>query len=228
MASIFKKAPDPFGGISYEEPAAAPETSGPLGGPYTIDPHQDWIWGGENLRYPRYFDGDQYSPYNWDDGSISGLQAALVAAGFLSAKSMIPGVWDPSSAGALKSALTYANQLGVSLDDLLSRLAGGADAAGLLGGRGGGGGGGGGLGAAAVTDEDIIALANKTAQGVLGRNLRDDEIGNFIPAFRGTLTSGTTPAVSAENLIRQDTAPAESGAHDIGIAMQTLSKMLGG
>ena len=237
MASLFQKvkAKDPLdSGIVYQDSPDATATGDPWGG-YS---NPDGLLGGGGAafptsagrvlyedRYSRYYDGAQLEPYDWDDGRISNLQSRLVGAGFLSAKSMVPGVWDPASMSAYEKALTYANMLGVSVEEVLSRLADGADAAGL---NRGGGGGGGGLGAAAVTDEDIIALANKVAQGVLGRNLRQDEIGNFIPAFRGTLASGTSPQVSAENLIRQDTAPAEAGAHDVGNVMGALSKMLGG
>lgn len=177
------------------------------------------------FQYTRYYEGQEQEPFDWDPDRKYGLQQALYAAGYLG-KESVGDEWRDTHANAYKRALADANRYGVSVEELLGTIAAQGGGPGGSGSRGGGGGG---LGAAGVTDEDITALANKVAQGVLGRNLRADEIGNFIPAFRGALSSGTTPQVSAENLIRNDIAPSgEAGAHDVGNVMGVLSQLLGG
>ncbi len=171
-----------------------------------------------------YFPGDEWriiSSY----GDIANLQAALEAAGLLD-NGYIVGVPDAKTAGAMKKVLEAANASGLAWQDVL-RV--GLDAATSAAKSRGGGGGGGGGGVAAVTDEDITALANDTARSVIGRKLNDNEIASFIPAFRGALGSGTSPSVSAENLIRHDIAPqGEADAHQVGNVMDTISKLLGG
>lgn len=172
----------------------------------------------------RYHDGAQNEPYKWDEGSVSNLQARLIAAGFLGkGAGWKRGVWESTAANAYADALRTANLYGMTVDELLDWFM----SEGL---SGGGGGGGGGLGRAPISDEDITALANQTAQGVLGRTLKPDEIANFIPAFRGIYDAGEiTPKVGAENLIKKEIAPqGEADAYGIGNVMQTFQKMLGG
>lgn len=180
------------------------------------------IQNAQTWQIAQYSEGDQNQPYNWDPERSYGLQQALVAAGYMS-KSSLSDTWRDTHSNALKRALEDANRYGISLDELLGGLfeLGGSGGRG----RGGGGGGGGGL---AISDDDIKALANNVAQKVVGRNLRDEEIGNFIPAFRGALASGTSPQVIAENIVRNDTAPVEAYGHDIGNVLQTFNQMLGG
>lgn len=198
-----------------------------LGSPY--DPNQDsnalaWqlaFGDASQARYSRYYEGDQFKPYDRGSDYILSLQQLLVRAGFLNPKAMTPREWDPNSAAAYGKALAYANMLGVDVDSILNQLANGADAAGMNSGSAGS------LGAAPLTDDDIKAIGNKVAQGVLGRNLNDAEIGNFIPAFRGATGGGTSPATAAENVVRQN-VPGEAYAHDVGNAMETISKLLGG
>lgn len=185
---------------------------------------------GSDWQYTRYYEGMELEPYNANPDDQWALQLALVNAGYMS-KGSLSDQWDGTNTNAYKRALADANRYGVSVEELLNGLAGSGGSSSGSGGRGGSGSGSGGLGQAGITDEDITALANKVAQGVLGRNLRANEMANFIPAFRGTLSSGTSPTVAAENLIRQDSAVApqgEAGAHDVGTAMQALSRMLGG
>lgn len=243
---------DPFTGQAIDTdvaPVGGPTPAGPGGyaiyqgdpsDPASLTPRLNAGWsfsegntpftGGYGFEADRgatfYFPGDEWSIIQ-SYGDLGNLQAALAAAGVLDGD-YIEGMPDGKTAAAMKKVLEAANAAGLSWDQVLR---GGLDAAAQkAAGRGGGGGsgGGGGGGAAAVTDEDIIALANQTAQGVLGRNLRGEEVGAFIPAFRSVLGSGTSPQVSAENLIRQETAPAEAGAHDVGNVMGALSKLLGG
>lgn len=194
-----------------------------IGNPPPVDPRQDFVFNPGAVRYPRYYDGAQYEPYSWDDGAISGLQAALVAAGFLPEGRFIPGVWDPVSAAAYEKALAYANMVGRPVDEVLGRLAAGADASGILR-RGGGGGG---LGRAPLTDDDIKAIANETAKGVIGRVLREDEAAQFIPAFRGVVAGGTSGRTAAENIIREQ-VPVEAFGHDVGNVLQVFDQILGG
>ena len=223
-----KKKSNPFGTAKFSDPGDTTESAGGLlGGPYPApNPHQDWVYGGDSIVAPRYYDGEQDKPYDWVEDDVASLQSALIAAGLLSRKGVRAGMWDPDSASAYKKALTWANKLGVPVETLLAQLLDGAD----VGSGSGGGGGGGGLGPAPISDEDITALAQKVSQGVLGRNLRPEELGNFIPAFRGIYQAQeTTPQVGAENLIRHDIAPqGEADAHQVGNVMDTISKLLGG
>lgn len=244
---------DPFTGIPVETDSA------PLGGPYPAIPGGTAIYqgdpsdmggnintipitpgggtptltgdltfsGGYGFQPDRgatfYFPGDEWriiSGY----GDIGNLQAALVAAGVLDGD-YLEGMPDAKTAAAMKKVLEAANASGLSWEQVLQ---GGLAAAGSRG-RGGGGGGGGGGGVAVISDEDIAALANQVAYDSLGRNLNEGEIANFIPAFRGALGSGTSPKVSADNIIRKEVAPqGEADAHNVGNVMNVLAKALGG
>lgn len=177
------------------------------------------IWGSPDSWYvsPYYQEGDENRPYNNEElaGSMLGL---LYSAGYISQSVAGRGVWTSTAASALSRAMADANRYGVSVEEFLSTIAKNGNAS---------SGGSGGLGPAPMTDEDIKAIGNKVAQGVLGRNLNDQEIGNFIPAFRGAIAGGTTPATAGENVVRGSN-PAEAYAHDAGNVMQTISKLLGG
>ena len=195
--------------------------------PYQVDvwdPGSGTVGSGEYpYTPPRYYKGYEYTPAAMSPDQIAELQGALEAIGL---KGYIPGVWDTRSQSAFESLLGWANAAGVTWEEMLSSI--GSQGGGSSG--GGGGGGGGGLGPAPISDEDITALAQKVSQGVLGRNLRPEELGNFIPAFRGIYQAQeTTPQVGAENLIRHDIAPqGEADAHQVGNVMDTISKLLGG
>lgn len=180
--------------------------------------------GGTPSFLSYYHEGDENAPYNYNPDAAYGLMVALVRAGYLS-KSALSESWRDTHSAAYKRALADANRYGITIEELLGAM--GESGA---GGGGGGGGGGGSLGPAPISDEDITALAQKTAQGVLGRDLRPDEIGNFIPAFRGIYEAQeTTPQVGAENLIRKEVAPqGEADAHQVGNVMSVLAKALGG
>lgn len=183
-------------------------------------PYYD-VGTGQMFGIAQYYQGAQNDPYRWTNPDAStNLQYALVAAGYMGKGSVIVGQWNDTAANAYAEALAAANVKGISVEELLNTLA-------QSNGPSGGGGGGGGLGAAPLTDDDIKALGNKVAQGVLGRNLRDEELAGFIPAFRGAIGGGTSPAAAGENVVRQIN-PGESYAHDVGNAMQIVAKMLGG
>lgn len=164
-----------------------------------------------------YFSGDEWTIIQqYED--IASLQAQLEAAGALTGD-YLNGSPDEATAKAMAKVLAAANASGLSWQQVLTS---GVSAA-LAKKKAGAGGG----GAAALTDEDIKAIGNKVAQGVLGRNLNDEEIGNFVPAFRGATSNGTSAATASENVVRQN-SPAEAYAHDAGNVMQTISKALGG
>ena len=177
------------------------------------------LYGGvnDNLRYTRYYEGYQYQPLDWSTDQVSNLQAQLKAAGLIEAYQ--PGVWSPSDVAGYEKALAWANANGITIEQAL----GGLIASGNI--RGGGGGG---LGPAPLTDDDVRAIANKTAQGVIGRALREDEMSNFMPAFRGAYASGTSPAVAAEATVRNETAPVEAGGYGMGQVMGAIDQMLKG
>lgn len=171
-------------------------------------------------KVPLYYEGDENDPFNRPADESYSLQLALVRAGYMG-KGSLSDAWTGTASNAYKRALEDANRYGVSINELLGGM--------MAGSGSGGSGSGSGLGPKPISDEDIIALAQKVSQGVLGRNLRAEEIGNFIPAFRGIYEAQeTTPQVGAENLIRNDMAPAEAYAHDVGGVMQTVTKLLGG
>jgi hypothetical protein len=172
-----------------------------------------------------YFPGDEWRIIQ-SYGDLEALQDVLDSMGLITGD-YIRGAPDDKTAAAMKKVLEAANASGLSWEQVLQR---GLDSAAQLAARRGGGGGGGGRGGgvAAITDEDITAIANEMARDVLGRKLNDEEIGRFIPAFRGAIAGGTSPTTSAENLIRQDIAPTEASAHDIGGVMQAVTRLLGG
>lgn len=169
-------------------------------------------------RVPQYAQGSQYLPANMSPDAIYSLQVRLENAGLL--KSYAPGTWDPNSVSAYTTLLGMANAAVTDRDTILDRLifVGGIqkpdDAKGS------------GLGAPQITDDDIRALADKVAKGVLGRSLREDEVSGFIPAFRSSIAGGTSAAVAGENVIRQQVAPVEAGGYGIGNAMQVIDSML--
>lgn len=171
----------------------------------------------QGLRYSRYFEGYQYEPYNWGTDQVSSLQARLKAAGLTDG--YIPGVWAPEDSNAYAKVLAWANANGVSWEEALSGL---AETGGLRSG------GGGGLGPAPITDDDVRAIANKTAQSVIGRALREDEMSSFMPAFRASYYSGTSPATAAETTVRQETAPVEAGGYGMGQVMGAIDQILRG
>lgn len=187
--------------------------------PTTADESGGVAYGG-TVYYgnkPLYFDGAQYLPATYSPDEIAALQSRLEALGLTG---YTPGRWDPKSQAAYEELLAEANMAGKTWEEMLAIIQANPS-------KKGGGGGGGGLGAAPISDDDIKALGNKVAQGVLGRNLREDEIANFLPAFRGAIGGGTSAATAGENVIR-NVNPGESYAHDVGNAMQMVSKMLGG
>jgi hypothetical protein len=175
-------------------------------------------------RFSRYYEGDEYKPYDWADDQVATLQARLVSAGFLDPDVYAPGIWDPSSAAAYRRALFYANQVMLPVEQVLDDLAGAADSIQARARRAGGGGG---LGVRPLTDDDIKALANQAARQVLGRTLRDEETAQFIPAFRGVIATGTSTQTAAMNLVREQ-QPEEAFGHDVGNVLQILDDMLGG
>lgn len=170
-----------------------------------------------------YFAGDEWKILQQQE-DVGTIQSALEAIGALSGD-YIYGEIDPKTAAAFAKVLAAANASGRAWQEVLTR---GLDVAKTRGARGGSG-----SGPAPMTDEDIKAIGMKVAQGVLGRNLSEDEIANFIPAFRGATGGGvttagvTSPQTAAENVVR-GTSPYEAGAHDAGAVMQTISRMLGG
>lgn len=172
-------------------------------------------------RTPRYLEGDQYRPADYSPNVINELQKRLEAAGLL--KSYAPGVWDPNSVSAYKTLLGIANTATADYGAILERLiyVGGIQKPDDTDSDSG-------LGAPQITDDDIRALADKTAKGVLGRSLREDEVSGFIPAFRAAIAGGTSPQTAGENVIRQQTAPVEAGGYGIGGAMQVIDSLLSG
>jgi hypothetical protein len=171
---------------------------------------------------PFYVQGDEWIPGNWSPEQIADVQAALKAAGWLSG-SYRAGVWDTKSANAFENVLAAANASGLSWEEVLSMAA-------ASGAGGGGSDGNARLGPAPISDDDIKALAQKMAQGVLGRNLRTDELERFIPAFRSVYVLGeTSPQTIAENLVAHEVSPiGEAAAHQVGDALATFQAMLRG
>lgn len=196
-------------------PTGSVTMEGYIGGPYQVSYQQDWIYGG--AKAPMYHNGDQFLPYDWSVERITQLQATLIDAGFLDPKNVDNGVWDPTTATAYAKALAWANANGVTFEEAMGKLRGN-------GGRSGSGSGSG-LGAKPMTIEDITELANRAAQGVLGRKLRSDELAAFIPAFQASVAGGTTPTTAALNQA-QAVNPAEASGHSIGGMMAMLSQML--
>jgi hypothetical protein len=175
--------------------------------------------GGEREIRPQYFYGQEWEPAALSQERVAGLQAQLEAAGFL--KNYTPGVWDLASADAMLGIMEIANYSEMTWQNVLDQIvaAGGMRKAPT---------GGTGLGTPQLTDDDIRMVANKTAQGLLGRNLREDEISGFIPAFRGSVASGTSAAAAGETVLRQQVAPTETAAYGLGTAMQTIGAVLEG
>ena len=215
--------------MSFFDPSAAPTPTSFIGVPegysafYPRDPN---LAGPPAPRMPQYEQGDQYRPASYSTDAVYALQQQLEDAGLL--KSYAPGTWDSNSISAYTTVLGIANAAGLRAGDILARLIYVGGIKKQDGTAGGGGGGGGGLGAAQITDDDIRALADKVAKGVLGRSLREDEVSGFIPAFRSSLAGGTSAQVAGENVIRQQIAPAEAGGYGIGNAMQAIDQMLSG
>jgi len=170
---------------------------------------------------PIYKQGFEWSFASLPQDDISDLQQRLVASGLL--RQYSPGFWDASSASAMEYVMTIANFSGKKYDEVLNQLvaAGGIQKAPSAGG-------GGGLAAPTMTDEDIRMVANKTAQGVLGRNLREDEISGFVPAFRSMFAGGTSAATAGETVVREQVAPDEAAAYGLGNVMQSIGSLLGG
>ena len=169
---------------------------------------------------PTYKQGAEWQFASLPYEAISDLQNRLVASGVLS--QYTPGVWDLQSARAMEYVMTIANFSGQSFGPVLDQMiaAGGIQKVDKPSG--------GGLAAPTMTDEDIRTVANKTAQGVLGRNLREDEVSSFIPAFRGMFAGGTSAQTAGEMVVREQIAPEEAGAYGIGNVMQAIGAALGG
>lgn len=211
--------------MTFIEPTATPTYIGVPENYAVFNPRDPSLSGPPAPRMPLYKEGDQYRPANYSPGAVAALQQMLDDAGLL--KSYAPGTWDPNSIAAYKTLLGIANTAALDAQTILDRLlyVGGIDRQDA---DGGGGGGGGGLGAPQITDDDIRALADKVAKGVLGRSLREDEVSGFIPAFRSSIAGGTSAQVAGENVIRQQVAPVEAGGYGIGNAMQVIDSMLSG
>lgn len=176
---------------------------------------------GQNYRYPQYFQGYQYTPAGSTPDQIIALQRRLEDAGLL--KQYAEGVWDQYSISAFQTLLGISNVAAESWTTILDRLVyvGGIQKPEDAASRNG-------LGQPGITDDDIRALADKVAKGVLGRSLREDEVSGFIPAFRSSIAGGTSAQVAGENVIRQQVAPVEAGGYGIGNAMQVIDSMLSG
>lgn len=206
-ASLFtgQQQANPYiGGIYYNN--QIPDVWTALFGPYA----------NTQLRYTRYVEGVQYQPYDWSADRVSDLQSKLKAAGLIDGFN--PGVWAPEDAVAYAKVLAWANANGVTWEQALSGL---VDTGSLRAGDGR-------LGPAPITDDDVRAIANKTAQNVIGRALREDEMANFMPAFRASYSSGTSPATAAETTVRQETAPVEAGGYGMGQVMGAIDQILRG
>lgn len=169
---------------------------------------------------PTYKQGAEWQFASMPYESISDLQNRLVAAGLLS--QYTPGVWDLQSARAMEYVMTIANFSGQLYGPVLDQIVAAGGVTKVKAPSGGG------LAAPTMTDEDIRTVANKTAQGVLGRNLREDEVSSFIPAFRGMFAGGTSAATAGEMVVREQIAPEEAGAYGIGNVMQAIGTALGG
>jgi hypothetical protein len=171
----------------------------------------------------QYFEGNEWNYASRGQEEILTYQDKLVRSGLL--KRYIRGEWDLDSANAMRVVMRMANFNELTVDQVLDRI---LAAGGLKTADGGQGGQGGGLGTPQLTDDDIRMVANKTAQGLLGRNLREDEISGFIPAFRGSVASGTSAAAAGETVLRQQVAPTETAAYGLGTAMQKIGAVLEG
>ena len=168
----------------------------------------------------RYFEGNEWDYASQGQDTILTYQDKLVKSGLL--KQYIRGEWDLSSANAMRIVMRMANFSELTVDQILDRIVAAGGLKAVDSGQGGG------LGTPQLTDDDIRMVANKTAQGLLGRNLREDEISGFIPAFRGSIASGTSAAAAGETVLRQQVAPTETAAYGLGNAMQTIGAVLEG
>lgn len=238
---------DPFTGQIVDT-----DSPDPIGGPYPVIPYGSATYASEHtvnllttpigpgtkpgdiyygsdpsLEFDRgpvfYMPGDEWRVIQ-GVGDLASLQAALEAAGVLNGDYLI-GSPDEKTAAAMKIILASANASGQSWVDILRGSLAAAEAA--KAGRGSGSGSGSG-GAAFISDDDIKAVLNKTAQGVIGRNLREDELGGMIGSFRTGIGGGTSPTVVAEQTVRGAGTAGEAAAHDTGNVLAVISQMLGG
>lgn len=129
---------------------------------------------------PQYKPGDELKLLQTPE-LVPQIQAQLVNAGLLNAKSVRPGVWDSSSQSAYKTVLGYANQNGITAQEALQILAGNPK----LGSTS--------TRAANIIQEtnpiDIIATAQDSAQKLLGRQFTEAELQPLVAHYQA-LESG--------------------------------------
>lgn len=137
-------------------------------------PYSESQMGMANLA-PRYKTGAELAPLNTPE-IVPQLQAQMIKAGLLDAKNIRPGIWDSTSQAAYKKVLAYANQQGLNAQQAMALLGSNPK-----------------LGAthtrAPLTIQetnpvDIMAVAQQSAQSLLGRNLSPNELEPFVKQYQ--------------------------------------------
>ena len=188
--------------------------------PYSLSPSygftaQNFQTLPDGQRAVGYVSGDEWMGTSFSPDQIMNIQNAMDSANILNG-TYLKGTWDQTTASAFARILASANSAGLPWSQVLGQYLAQAPP------KSGSG------GPAAITDADIQSVANKTAQGLLGRNLRSDEMTQFIPAFRGSYGGGTSPTTAGADVLRSEVAPVETGGYAMGQAMQTIDKLLRG
>lgn len=124
---------------------------------------------------PRYFDGDDLGPAGLSPTDIAKIQLDLVAAGLLTGK-FRKGYWDAASQKAYAQALAYANQTGRDVKRALAELKTHPENAGTDEDRPP-------LVVKTTSPDDLRGVFRDTSRKLLGRQLSDQELEQYISAY---------------------------------------------
>lgn len=143
---------------------------------------------------PRYFEGMQYGPATQPPEKIAELQRKLIKAGVLAQGFTSFGIWDDVSSAAYEKILGYANQQGLSDDEIMDQwtkygAANGDPAKKLV----------------VKNPEEVAATVREAAAKVLGRSLSQAEVDQLVAGYQ-SLNRQQQEAQAASAATVSDTA----------------------
>jgi hypothetical protein len=122
---------------------------------------------------PKYFEGDQYRPATQPPEKIAELQRKMIKAGVLEAGFTAFGIWDEMSSAAYQKILGYANQQGLTDDEIMDQwtkygAANGDPMKKLV----------------VKNPEDVARTVREAAAKVLGRSLSQAEVDQLVAGYQ--------------------------------------------
>jgi hypothetical protein len=122
---------------------------------------------------PRYFEGNQYAPATQPPEKIAELQRKLIKAGVLAQGFTSFGIWDDVSSAAYEKILGYANQQGLSDDEIMESwtkygAANGDPDKKLV----------------VKNPEEVAATVKEAAAKILGRSLSQAEVDQLVAGYQ--------------------------------------------